>query len=395
MAAVANNPTFAKKVGIAQSVGKDFSEADKGRKFNKGGDMKKEMKAAGIFAKAGEKKLAAHERREAMGEEKDTPAIAKKEMSVLKKSKAPKDVMDYEEAEHKSMGFKKGGMTKKYAKGGGIESKGKTKVKKYAKGGGIKKFAEGGDDELSLDNMSLSEARNVARNMVEMNGDPSLKHFTWRGQKYAISPSTAPRPAASAAASPAPAARRFADQKPDTSEMFTRGVSGQLGDTSGGYRGQQDSPASFARQQAAQAAKDKQDRADFEKRFSGALGGANLTALDIAGLGGGAARKAGQAATEAAEAAMRGRNLRSRLTRTMNNDKKMAAENFDRTRSNRINDYAANFRSRGAPNEADKADRMARDLEETYSRYKKGGSVKKFAKGGGIESKGKTRGRFI
>ena len=41
MAAVANNPSFAKKVGVPQSVGKDFSEADKGRKFSKGGDMKK------------------------------------------------------------------------------------------------------------------------------------------------------------------------------------------------------------------------------------------------------------------------------------------------------------------------------------------------------------------
>ena len=40
MAAVANSPKFAKKVGVPQSVGKDFSAADKGRKFSKGGDMK-------------------------------------------------------------------------------------------------------------------------------------------------------------------------------------------------------------------------------------------------------------------------------------------------------------------------------------------------------------------
>ena len=40
MAAVANNPSFAKKAGVPQSVGKDFNEADKGRKFAKGGDMK-------------------------------------------------------------------------------------------------------------------------------------------------------------------------------------------------------------------------------------------------------------------------------------------------------------------------------------------------------------------
>ena len=42
MAAVANNPAFAKKAGVPQSVGKDFSAADKGRKFAKGGDMKHE-----------------------------------------------------------------------------------------------------------------------------------------------------------------------------------------------------------------------------------------------------------------------------------------------------------------------------------------------------------------
>jgi hypothetical protein len=43
MAAVANNPAFAKKAGVPQSVGKEFSNADKGRKFSKGGDMKNEM----------------------------------------------------------------------------------------------------------------------------------------------------------------------------------------------------------------------------------------------------------------------------------------------------------------------------------------------------------------
>jgi hypothetical protein len=40
MEAVANNPAFAKKAGVPQSVGQDFSKADKGRKFSKGGDMK-------------------------------------------------------------------------------------------------------------------------------------------------------------------------------------------------------------------------------------------------------------------------------------------------------------------------------------------------------------------
>lgn len=39
MAAVANNPKFAKKVGIPQSVGEDYIKADKGRKFSRGGEM--------------------------------------------------------------------------------------------------------------------------------------------------------------------------------------------------------------------------------------------------------------------------------------------------------------------------------------------------------------------
>jgi hypothetical protein len=41
MAAVANNPSFAKKVGVPQSVGKDFNDADKGKTFKQGGNMKK------------------------------------------------------------------------------------------------------------------------------------------------------------------------------------------------------------------------------------------------------------------------------------------------------------------------------------------------------------------
>lgn len=42
MAAVAKNPGFAKKVGVPRSVGEEFLQADKGKKFNKGGEMKHE-----------------------------------------------------------------------------------------------------------------------------------------------------------------------------------------------------------------------------------------------------------------------------------------------------------------------------------------------------------------
>jgi hypothetical protein len=66
MAAIAHNPAFAKKVGIPQSVGKEFNNADKGKKFQKGGimkheDIKKDMpmmkKVAGEAVKGHEKRM--------------------------------------------------------------------------------------------------------------------------------------------------------------------------------------------------------------------------------------------------------------------------------------------------------------------------------------------------
>jgi len=48
MEAVAHNPAFAKKVGIKQSVGKEFASADKGKSFKRGGDMKKMAKGGGV-----------------------------------------------------------------------------------------------------------------------------------------------------------------------------------------------------------------------------------------------------------------------------------------------------------------------------------------------------------
>ena len=66
MAAVANNPKFAKKVGVPSSVGKEFLTADKGKTFKKGGamkhsDIKKDMpmmkKVAGEAVKGHEKKM--------------------------------------------------------------------------------------------------------------------------------------------------------------------------------------------------------------------------------------------------------------------------------------------------------------------------------------------------
>lgn len=52
MAMVAHDPKAAKRVGIPQSVGRDYVEADKGRKFKFGGSMKKY--AAGGLSEFGE-----------------------------------------------------------------------------------------------------------------------------------------------------------------------------------------------------------------------------------------------------------------------------------------------------------------------------------------------------
>ena len=56
MAAIANSPSFAKKVGVPQSVGKDFTTADKGRKFSKGGDTMASKMNPGFMAMMAMKK---------------------------------------------------------------------------------------------------------------------------------------------------------------------------------------------------------------------------------------------------------------------------------------------------------------------------------------------------
>ena len=55
MEAVAHSPAFAKKTGVPQSVGKDFSNADKGKTFKRGGDMAAKMNP-GFMAMIAKKK---------------------------------------------------------------------------------------------------------------------------------------------------------------------------------------------------------------------------------------------------------------------------------------------------------------------------------------------------
>ena len=65
MAAVAHSPEFAKKVGIKQSVGKEFMTADKGKKFKEGGIMKHEdiKEDLPMMKKVAKQEVKSHEKR--------------------------------------------------------------------------------------------------------------------------------------------------------------------------------------------------------------------------------------------------------------------------------------------------------------------------------------------
>jgi hypothetical protein len=115
MAAVAHNPAFAKKVGVAQSVGKDFNTADKGKTFKEGGSMKSDIKQDKAVVK---KAVGMHDKQMHGGKKTD--------MAALKKGGMPMVMKDGKKMP--AFAAKKGGMTK-MAKGGGIESKGKTEGK--------------------------------------------------------------------------------------------------------------------------------------------------------------------------------------------------------------------------------------------------------------------------
>ena len=106
MAAVAHNPAFAKKVGIPQSVGKDFNEADKGKSFNRGGDMKK-MSSGGNTTGKGANKQSKGLTKETMGKVR-TAAPSKDGIAEKGKTKAMMPKMA-----GSTTGMKRGGMAKK------------------------------------------------------------------------------------------------------------------------------------------------------------------------------------------------------------------------------------------------------------------------------------------
>ena len=119
MAAVANNPSFAKKAGVPQSVGKEFSNADKSRKFKEGGDTMANTSRMNRLEELGR-----------VNAEKASTA------------KGKRNLMDEKKRIVGEMKMAKGGMTKMGAvktssKPDGIATKGKTKgtMVKMARGG--------------------------------------------------------------------------------------------------------------------------------------------------------------------------------------------------------------------------------------------------------------------
>lgn len=113
MAAAAHNPKFAKKVGVPMSVAKEFNQADKGKKFKEGGNTMAKDKLNKLF------------------KGKESYAEEMKEAKAIKSGKiTPREYAKGEKMEDAKK-MKKGGSCgmKKYAKGGGIERKGKTKGK--------------------------------------------------------------------------------------------------------------------------------------------------------------------------------------------------------------------------------------------------------------------------
>ena len=118
MAAIANNPKFAKKAGVPKSVGEEFMKADKGRRFKEGG-----LKETDAETNPGLAKLPT-EVRNKMGYMKKggmAHSDMAKDMPMMEKV-AKQEVKAHEKSMHK---MAKGGVTR----ADGCVTKGHTKGK--------------------------------------------------------------------------------------------------------------------------------------------------------------------------------------------------------------------------------------------------------------------------
>ena len=129
MNAIAHNKAFAKKVGVPQSVGQDFSNADKGKTFKKGGTtmmMKKKP-----MMPVGGKMAADNQMMKAGRPQPGTPGMPMKKGGMAKDDKAQdkkmikKAVGMHDKQQHGGKKtslttLKNGGMAMKKMAGGGL-----------------------------------------------------------------------------------------------------------------------------------------------------------------------------------------------------------------------------------------------------------------------------------
>ena len=152
MAAIAHNPAFAKKVGVPQSVGKDFNNADKGKTFKQGGtmkpvDMKKDPGVAKLPTAVRNKMGFMKKGGMASDAKEDTKMDKAQDKAMIKKAFKQHDAQEHKGGKGTKLALKKGGMAKKMAGGGlaaghksanGIAKKGLTKGKEVKMCGGGK-----------------------------------------------------------------------------------------------------------------------------------------------------------------------------------------------------------------------------------------------------------------
>jgi hypothetical protein len=130
MAAVAHNSDFAKKVGIPQSVGKEFNQADKGRKFRSGGmkpvDMKKDPGLAKLPTAVRNKMGYMKEGGMAKSDMKEDMAMDKKQdVAMIKKAFKQHDMQEHKGGKGTTLKLAKGGTFRSSANG--CATKGLTK----------------------------------------------------------------------------------------------------------------------------------------------------------------------------------------------------------------------------------------------------------------------------
>jgi len=150
MAAIAHSPAFAKKVGVPQSVGKDFNQADKGRKFRSGGMAKSDMKEDTAMDKKQDKAMikkafSMHDKQEHKGEHTNLSKL-KKGGVAMKETMGPRTMaMDVEKGSNKLTKFGESAVQKRgHTKGKNLGDSGKTMpIQKMAKGGSASSRADG------------------------------------------------------------------------------------------------------------------------------------------------------------------------------------------------------------------------------------------------------------